>query len=118
MSNFGRNLALWVIIALLLVVLFNFFTPGNTQNAASRVAYSDFLSDVASNRVHDVVIQGRTITGEMSDNHTTFQTYTPEDPALVQKLVDKGVRVVAKPEDDGGNTLIHYLLSWFPMLLL
>ncbi len=55
---------------------------------------------------HDVVIQGRTITGEMTDNHTTFQTYTPEDPTLIQKLTDKGVRVVAKPEDDGGNTLI------------
>ena len=53
----------------------------------------------------------------MTDNHTTFQTYTPDDPTLVQKLTDKGVRVVAKPEDDGNN-ILHYLLSWFPMLLL
>jgi cell division protease FtsH len=117
MSNFGRNLALWVIIALLLVVLFNLFQPGGTQRGAQQIAYSDFLTDVASNRVHDVVIQGRTVTGQMSDNHTTFQTYTPDDPTLVQKLTDKGVRVVAKPEDDGNN-ILHYLLSWFPMLLL
>jgi cell division protease FtsH len=117
MSNFGRNLALWVIIALLLVVLFNLFQPGGTQRGAQQIAYSDFLTDVASNRVHDVVIQGRTVTGQMTDNHTTFQTYTPDDPTLVQKLTDKGVRVVAKPEDDGNN-ILHYLLSWFPMLLL
>ncbi len=117
MSNFGRNLALWVIIALLLVVLFNLFQPGGTQRGAQQIAYSDFLSDVGANRVHDVVIQGRTVTGQMTDNHTTFQTYTPDDPTLVQKLTDKGVRVVAKPEDDGNN-ILHYLLSWFPMLLL
>ena len=60
MSNFGRNLALWVIIALLLVVLFNLFQPGTTQRSdRRRVAYSDFLGDVASGRVHDVTIQGR-----------------------------------------------------------
>ncbi len=50
MSNFGRNLALWVIIALLLVVLFNLFQPGGSQHGASQMAYSDFLSDVNSGR--------------------------------------------------------------------
>jgi len=43
MSNFGRNLALWVIIALLLVVLFNLFQPGSSHPAATQVAYSDFI---------------------------------------------------------------------------
>ncbi len=117
MSNFGRNLALWVIIALLLVVLFNLFQPGATRTAASQVAYSDFINDVNGGRVRDVVIQGRTISGQLSDGRT-FQTYTPEDSTLVQRLTDKGVRVIAKPEDDGANPLLHYLLSWFPMLLL
>jgi cell division protease FtsH len=117
MSNFGRNLALWVIIALLLVVLFNLFQPGATQRAASQIAYSDFLGDVSSGRVHDVTIQGRVVTGQMTDNRT-FQTYLPDDPTLVQKLTDKGVRVIAKPEDEGNNSIFHYLLNWFPMLLL
>ncbi len=117
MSNFGRNLALWVIIALLLVVLFNLFQPGGTQKSTTQVAYSDFINEMNSGRVRDVVIQGRTVTGQLTDTRS-FQTYTPEDPTLVQRLTDKGVRVIAKPEDDGGNTLIHYLLSWFPMLLL
>jgi len=116
MSNFGRNLALWVIIALLLVVLFNLFQPGNTQRAATQVAYSDFIGDVNGGRVRDVLIQGRTVSGQLTDGRT-FQTYTPEDPALVSRLTDKGVRVIAKPEESD-NPLLHYLLSWFPMLLL
>ena len=117
MSNFGRNLALWVIIALLLVVLFNLFQPGATHNAATQVAYSDFINEVNDGRVRDVVIQGRTVSGQLTDGRT-FQTYTPEDPSLVGRLTDKGVRVIAKPEDSDVNPLLHYLLSWFPMLLL
>ncbi len=117
MSNFGRNLALWVIIALLLVVLFNLFQPGTTHTAATQVAYSDFISEVNGGRVRDVVIQGHTISGQLSDGRT-FQTYTPEDPSLVKTLTDKNVRVIAKPEDSDVNPLLHYLLSWFPMLLL
>ncbi len=117
MSNFGRNLALWVIIALLLVVLFNLFQPGTTHTAATQVAYSDFISEVGAGRVRDVVIQGRTVSGQLTDGRT-FQTYTPEDPSLVKTLTDKNVRVIAKPEDADVNPLLHYLLSWFPMLLL
>ncbi|MBN8893178.1 MAG: ATP-dependent zinc metalloprotease FtsH, partial [Rhodospirillales bacterium] len=117
MSNFGRNLALWVIIALLLVVLFNLFQPGTGRNTATQVAYSDFIGEVNNGRVRDVVIQGRTVTGNLTDGRN-FQTYTPEDPTLVSRLTDKGVRVIAKPEDSEVNPLLHYLLSWFPMLLL
>src|SRR5471032_462267 len=117
MSNFGRNLALWVIIALLLVVLFNLFQPGVTHTSATQMAYSDFLTEVNTNRVRDVVIQGRTVSGQLIDGRT-FQTYTPEDASLVGRLTDKGVRVIAKPEDSDVNPLLHYLLSWFPMLLL
>src|SRR6478672_2943877 len=117
MSNFGRNLALWVIIALLLVVLFNLFQPGATRTAATQVAYSDFINEVNGGRVRDVVIQGRTVSGQLTDGRT-FQTYTPEDSTLVQRLTDKNVRVIAKPEDSDVNPLLHYLLSWFPMLLL
>jgi cell division protease FtsH len=118
MSNFGRNLALWVIIALLLVVLFNLFQPGAGHNAAAQLAYSDFISDVNAGRVHDVTIQGHVVSGSLNDGRTTFQTYTPDDPSLVQRLSDKGVRVIAKPEESDVNPLLHYLLSWFPMLLL
>jgi cell division protease FtsH len=117
MSNFGRNLALWVIIALLLVVLFNLFQPGTTGTNETRMAYSDFISDVNNGRVRSAVIQGRIVSGQLTDGRP-YQTYTPEDPSMVQRLTDKGVQVTAKPEDADVNPLLHYILSWFPMLLL
>ncbi|GGJ29896.1 ATP-dependent zinc metalloprotease FtsH [Neoroseomonas lacus] len=118
MNNFGRNLALWVIVALLLVALFNLFQPASTGRAnAQQVAYSDFLNEVNGGHVREVTIQGRTLSGTLSDGRT-FQTYTPEDPSLVNRLTEKNVRVVARPEDSDVNPLLHYLMSWFPMLLL
>src|SRR3954449_8141300 len=89
-NNFGRNLALWVIVALLLVALFNLFTPSTSnQRGAQQVAYSDFLNEVGAGHVRDVVIQGRTVTGQLSDGRT-FQTYTPEDPAHSTAAPQKG----------------------------
>ena len=116
MSNFGRNLALWVIIALLLVVLFNLFQPGAGRSAASQIPYSDFVSDVNSGQVRSVVIQGPIVSGELNDSRT-FQTYTPDDPTLVKRLTDKGVQVTAKPQESD-STLLRILVNWFPMLLL
>ena len=116
MTNFGRNLALWVIIALLLVVLFQIFQPNAHPVDSKSVPYSDFISEVNNGRVRNVVIQGRIVKGQLNDGQS-FQTYTPEDPSLVGRLTDKGVSVVAKPEESDVN-LAHYLLSWFPMLLL
>ncbi|WP_421991602.1 ATP-dependent zinc metalloprotease FtsH [Roseococcus sp.] len=118
MSNFGRNLALWVIVALLLVALFNLFQPSGTNTRAqTQVAYSDFVNEVNSGHVRDVTIQGRTVSGTLSDGRA-FSTYTPEDPQLVSRLTDKGVRVVARPEESEVNPLFQILISWFPMLLL
>jgi cell division protease FtsH len=117
-NNFGRNLALWVIVALLLVALFNLFQPSGAGRAgATQVAYSDFLNDVNAGHVRDVTIQGRTLSGTMTDGRT-FQTYTPDDQQLVSRLTEKNVRVVARPEESDVNPLLHYLMSWFPMLLL
>ena len=116
MSNFGRNLALWVIIAVLLVVLFDLFQPGGTQHGAAPVAYSDFVSEMNNGHIRSVTIAGHQINGVQTDGRA-FQTYTPDDPSLVQRLTDKGVQVSAKPDDDGVN-LMHLVLSWFPMLLI
>ncbi|MDO9501471.1 ATP-dependent zinc metalloprotease FtsH [Falsiroseomonas sp.] len=119
MNNFGRNLALWVIVALLLVALFNLFQPSNggSNRAAQQVAYSDFLNEVNAGHVRDVTIQGRTVTGQLNDGRS-FSTFTPEDPQLVSRLTERGVRVVARPEESDVNPLFQILISWFPMLLL
>ncbi|MFC3674554.1 ATP-dependent zinc metalloprotease FtsH [Ferrovibrio xuzhouensis] len=116
MNMFGRNLALWVIIGLLVVALFNLFQGPSNRSSSSSVAYSEFLNDVQSGQITDVSIQGHTVSGHYRDGRS-FSTYTPNDPTLVAKLTERGVRVNAVPPEEN-NTLMQILISWFPMLLL
>ncbi len=116
--NFNRNLALWVIIALLVFALFNMFQGTATQQGPQNsLAFSDFLTSVESGEVRDVVIQGENIAGHYRDGRN-FVTYAPNDPSLIEKLTSQGVRISARPTDDGSPTLWGVLISWFPMLLL
>jgi cell division protease FtsH len=117
MNNLGRNIALWVVVALFLVVLFNVFQPSSNSTTATPVAYSSFLDEVNNSQVQDVTITGHDITGTTKDGKT-FETYTPDDPNLVTKLVNAGVHVEAKPVGDNMNPILKVLISWAPMLLL
>ena len=118
MNNF-RNFALWVIVALLLVALFNLFQPSHP--AGHDIAYSEFLSAVDDGRVKDVTFQGTAISGTYSngDNFAT-EGPTPANPdsGIVQKLNDHDVKFNFRAEDDGMPTIFSVILSWFPMLLL
>ncbi len=117
MNNFGKNLALWIVIGLLLVALFNLFQTSSSRGPQSTLAFSDFLNDVNRGQVADVTIQGNTISGHFTDSRA-FSTYAPNDPSLVSRLTDKGVRITAAPVDDNVPSLFGVLISWFPMLLL
>ncbi|MDH7788744.1 cell division protease FtsH [Ochrobactrum sp. 19YEA23] len=113
-----RNFALWAIIALLLIALFNLFqSPGQRTNSRE-VSYSQFIDDVSNGRVKSVTITGERITGTFADNGSTFQTYSPGDTGLVSRLEEKGVAITARPESDGSSSLIGILLSWLPMILI
>jgi len=113
-----KNLAMWGIIVLLSVGLFNMFqNPNQINETKSKVAFSEFLSEVDQGRVIKVEIQGNNITGVLSDG-SLFATYSPNYPNLVEKLSNKGVNIVAAPLDAKMPSLLGVLLSWFPMLLL
>jgi len=116
-NNFGKNLALWIVIGLLLVALFNLFQTSSTRGPQSTLAFSDFVADVNRGQVTDVTIQGNSIIGHFSDGRA-FTTYSPTDPGLVGRLIDKGVRITASPVDENVPSLFGVLVSWFPMLLL
>ncbi len=116
MNNFSKNLALWVIIGLLLIALFNLFQPP-ARGTQTSLPFSDFLSQVESGGISDVTIQGNSISGHYADGKL-FTTYAPNDPGLVDRLTDSGVRITAAPADDGMPSLLGVLISWFPMLLL
>ena len=117
MNNFGKNFALWIIIALLLVALFNIFQSSSGRSPQSQMAYSDFVNDVEAGRVTEVTIQGHTITGRMSDQRA-FTTYAPSDATLMGRLQAKNVRITAMPIEESMHPLLSVLISWFPMLLL
>ncbi|NCF83338.1 MAG: ATP-dependent zinc metalloprotease FtsH [Proteobacteria bacterium] len=112
----AKNLILWVVIALVLMSVFNNF--GQRRTSSHEVDYSQFIADVKNGRVQKVLIEDRHIQGVMQ-NGDRFSTYTPEtdNSALVGDLLDNGVVIDAQaPEQQG--LLMQIFISWFPMLLL
>ena len=116
LNNFGRNLALWVIIGLLVVALFNLFQSSNRQGTEQKLAFSDFVAQVEGNQVEDVTIQGREITGTLRSG-VEFNTYAPDDPNLVSRLTEHDVRITAAPREEV-HPLLGMLLSWLPFIVI
>ena len=116
MNKYGKNLALWIVIGVLLVALFNLFQNNGSRGNYSSLAFSDFLSEVENGRINEVTIQGNTIKGHFNDGRA-FSTYTPNDPGIVDRLRSGNVRISAAPKEEGMSGLLGILISWFPMLL-
>ena len=116
MGNFGKNLALWIIIGLVLVALFQVFQGSSSRQTSTDLAFSQFMGEVESGQVQDVTIQGNTITGHYT-NGGAFNTYAPDDPDLVKTLRRHGVQIAAVPVEEGGLSIVGILISWFPLLL-
>ena len=111
----AKNLVLWVIIALVLMMVFkNFGNPALTGD----ISYSQFISDVKTGRIVSVGIEGSSITGNLSDG-TRFTTYSPEtsNDALIGTLLENNVEIKGV-EPNKNSFWAHALISWFPILLL
>ncbi|MDX1484070.1 MAG: ATP-dependent metallopeptidase FtsH/Yme1/Tma family protein, partial [Alphaproteobacteria bacterium] len=117
MNQFGRNLALWVIIGLLLIAVFQLFQSGGGMGRNGELAYTDFIAAVERGEVKEVTIKGQSIEGNL-EGGVPFKSYAPDDPTLVDTLRKKGVKIAAAPAEDSSPSLLGILLSWFPMLLL
>ena len=96
MGSFGKNIALWIIIGLLLVALFQLFQGGSTRSPSHELAFSEFIADVEKGQVSDVTIRGHTLTGHYIDGRE-FNTFTPDDPTLVATLRAHQVQIMAAP---------------------
>ena len=116
MKNFGKNIAVWIIIVIFLITIFNLFQNKNDDPRNLNLAYSEFLSLVETNNVEDVSIQGRNISGHLQSGEY-FSTYSPDDPALIEKLSEKGVKISAAPIESPVSPILGILLNWMPMLL-
>jgi len=114
LSPFYKNLALWLVISLMVILLFNMFNhPGQSKQETS---YSEFIAAVSDGEVNQVTIQGNDIFGKYKDG-TAFRTFVPNDPDLIRVLRDKGVQITAKAAEES-PWFMTILISWFPMLLL
>jgi len=113
-SQFQKNLALWLVISLLMIMLFNLMSQRGEEQ--KKINYTELLGYVESGQLTKVTIQGSQLSGELTDG-TKFQTIAPPDTELIPELKNKGVVIVAKPVDDQGFWFT-LLVSWGPILLL
>ena len=116
MNKIGKNLAAWIIIILFLLAIFNLFQDKSVQNQNVSLPYSEFLSQVKLNNVNDVTIQENNIYGHFQSGES-FTTYAPNDPLLIEKLTESGVKVTASPAKERVSPILGILLNWLPMLL-
>ncbi|MEW6616694.1 MAG: ATP-dependent zinc metalloprotease FtsH [Thermodesulfobacteriota bacterium] len=114
MNPFYKNMALWLVITLMMILLYQLFNK--PQTTEEKVIFSDFLSAIERGDISEVEIQGENIQGKYLSGKG-FKTYAPQDPDLIRTLKSKDIRISVKPREES-PWYFTALISWFPMLLL
>ena len=114
MNEMFKNILMWVVIAIVLMSVFNNFAP--QQGASRHMEYSEFIQQVNNGQISEVNIQGRQIRGVKTSGER-FTTYNPGDFGLIGDLFNNSVKVDVNPPEQQG-LLMQIFISWFPMLLL
>ncbi|MEK7443782.1 MAG: ATP-dependent zinc metalloprotease FtsH [candidate division NC10 bacterium] len=113
MNPFYKNLALWMVIGLIVILLFNLFQA--KESPRDEVVFSDFLKKVEAGEVREVILRGNAVTGKLASGEA-FRTTTADYPDLIKTLKDRGVRISVKATD-GAPGYFAIFLQWVPMLL-
>ncbi|MDL2123456.1 MAG: ATP-dependent zinc metalloprotease FtsH [Deltaproteobacteria bacterium] len=114
MNPFYKNIALWLVITLLMIMLYNLFNQQQVSEA--KISYTEFLAMVEDERIEGVVIQGQELF--VTDiNHNRFKVFAPQDSDLIKILRQKGVAINAKPLSES-PWYVSLLASWLPMIVL
>ncbi len=116
MNDMVKNILLWVVIAVVLMSVFNSFGP--TPTTSTEMRYSEFLAEVNQGRIAEVNIDGQKVTG-LTNAGERFTTYSPEtdNSAMIGELLRNGVEIKGEPPQQQ-SLLMQVFISWFPMLLL
>ncbi len=114
MNDMAKNIVLWVVIAVVLISVFNNFGP--PQAPARTLSYSDFIQEVRVGAIREVEIKGRNIRVTTQAGEK-FMTYSPGDNGLIGELLNNRVTIQARPDEEQG-VFMQIFISWFPMLLL
>ncbi|MBW1834933.1 MAG: ATP-dependent metallopeptidase FtsH/Yme1/Tma family protein, partial [Deltaproteobacteria bacterium] len=114
MNPFYKNIALWLVITLLMIMLYNLFNQ--QQLPEEKISYTEFLAMVDEERIEGVVIQGQELF--VTDiNRNRFKVFAPQDSDLIKMLRQKGVAINAKPPSES-PWYMSLLVSWLPMIVL
>jgi cell division protease FtsH len=112
--NMYKGIMIWVLIGLSMIVLFNLLNV--PKKAEDEIKFSEFLEQLESGQVLEVVIKDNFIVGRMQDGKR-FKTFTAEFPELVPLLREKGVEITAKPPDES-PWYVNFFFSWGPIIFL
>ncbi len=114
MNPLQKNIAIWLTIALIGILLFNLFNQ--PRGVSQKVLFSEFKTALDQGKIQEATMQGNNISGRFTGGKE-FRTYAIADSDLVKEMVEKGVIVDVRP-DEQSSWWMQILISWFPMLLL
>ena len=116
MNQFSRNFALWILIGLLVIALFQIFQSNTTATQIREISYYDFVQSIETNNIESVVIKGNELRGTFLDGQA-FATLAPTDASVSDKLIASNVRFKVVPLEDGASYFLSGLVSWLPMII-
>ncbi|MFL2739391.1 MAG: ATP-dependent metallopeptidase FtsH/Yme1/Tma family protein [Proteobacteria bacterium] len=114
MNKFLKNIGIWLVIGLVMLMLFNLVGPKESNER--KISFSEFIAQIESGSLIEVTISGNQIRG-VNDSNGSFQTQAPNYPALFEILDRHQVRVRVEPADQT-NLFMAILNSWLPMILI
>jgi len=116
LNNIFKSVGIWLVVALVLMTVFNQFNTHQPSGGAAKIDYSQFLDEVKQGHITKVTIEGRNLQAITTEGKK-ISSYAPQDLWMVSDLIKNGVKIEAKPEEEP-SMLMNILVSWFPMLLL
>jgi cell division protease FtsH len=113
LNPFYKNLSLWLVIILMMIVLYNIFN--STQGVEKPINYSELLTKIEKSEVIKVTMQENNL--QVTDtNQVKYKVYAPQDPDLLRMMREKGIEIDAKPPSD--SPWMNLLASWLPLIIL
>ena len=110
-----RNLAIWALVFVLLLALFQLLqNSSDPATPSSEVTYSQFLNRVERDEISQATIQGATIRAQTATGQTIIATLPPQDNDTVRILRENDVDIRVQEENQDGNFLVTMLINWFP----
>jgi cell division protease FtsH len=111
----ARNIAFWVVLFLLILALFNLFSGNQSTMSSRSISYSDFVEAVDAGDVSSVTLDGERVMFRGADGND-YVTIRPNGADITERLIDQGVTVNARPQEQSGFTTV--LMTFLPFIIL